>query len=266
MKTDSRLKKFCRLLGIDFYRLFRSASFYIIFGICAAMEILNILLYYFANGWIAELVGNDLHFYANSLFADFLSYGNIGLFIMIFFAVFLCSDFKNNTIRYKVCAGYSRTMVYFASLAFTYIVSAMVVAFGCAVGAAGIPLLGWNHTEYELLRSLYALFALLPFIAFVHTVSYGTKSVGIALGIGLPVLLILPAIFQLLATFAAWMPGVEWFIRTVFLAMESYVPVELSSGTEILPYFALNVSLCYIAWTALFVVCGYLSFVKSDIK
>ena len=268
MKKDNCVVRFFTLIGADFYKMFRSKSFYIIFGVLAGYILLDIGFTALANYMLKEiLLIEDGSICANPLFADSLSYGNLGLFLVIFFAVFLCSEFRTNTIRYKVSTGYSRICVYFASLAFTYAVALFGVALCCIINAAvGIPVLGWRHTTADMQNALYAFFALLPFLAVVHTLAYSTKSLGITLGVGLPVVIILPGILGIISLFTQYSAGVEWFTRIVFVALQQYIPQALQAGSEVFPYLALNASLCYILWTALFIAIGCLCFIKQDIK
>lgn len=267
MNRNNWVSKFFTLLGVDFYKLFRAVSFYVVFGVYALFMLLNVLLTFAAKWLTSELLEMENTLSANLLFGNSMSYGNLGLFLVIFFAVFLCSEFRTNTIRNKLTLGYSRTCVYFSSLTFTYIVSAMAVVLGCLITAvAGIPMLGWSHTDYALKYALYALFALLPLVAFIHTLAYGSKSLGIALGVGLPVILVLPSILNVLNIFVSESKAVEWVIRILFISLEEYVPLTIQGVGEELPYLALNASLSYTLWTVLFIVCGYFSFIKSDIK
>lgn len=267
MKRDNCFRKFFTLLSVDFYKLLRSVSFYVVFGVYALFILLNVLLTFAAKTLTSDIFEVEEMFSANLLFGNSMSYGNLGIFLVIFFAVFLCSEFRTNTIRNKVTLGYSRTCVYFSSLAFTYIVSAMAVAVGCLITAAvGIPLLGWVQSEYALKYALYALFALLPLVALIHTLSYGSKSLGIALGVGLPVILVLPSILSVLNIFVTESKTVEWITRILFISLEEYIPLSIQGFGGELPYLALTASLSYPLWTALFIVCGYFAFTRSDIK
>lgn len=268
MKQTNSARRFFALLGVDFYKLWRSVAFYVVFGIMILMRVVDIIVTFVANGFMEDYLGAEENLsHVNPMFASSLSYGGIGLYLIIFFAIFLCSEFRTNTIRNKVTLGCSRTCVYFSSLTFTYLVSLMAIAASCLVNfALGVPMLGWQHTEYDLKCALYALFALLPLIALIHSIAYGSKSMGITLGVGLPVIIILPAILSLISMFVYFSDGIEWFIRIFFMALAEYIPMALADGGEVLPYLALNASLSYILWTALFIVIGYFSFVKQDIK
>ena len=275
MKQVNSFRKFFALLEVDFYKLFRSLSFYIIFGAYALLTVLNVLLSYAANIMIetsygdAMLLGIDLTS-SNLLFGTNINYSNFGLFLVIFFAIFLCTEFKDNTIRNKLTQGYSRTVVYVASLTFTYIVSLMAVVLSSAlIAAVGIPVLGWEGSDYALQYFFYELFALLPLIAFIHTLAYGSKSLGITLGVGLPLITILPGIVSILNVFAIDNKAVEWFTRIFFISLEGYMTMALAPiqfGESAFSNLALNASLTYILWTVLFIAIGYLSFVKKDIK
>lgn len=266
MNKNSAVRRFFALLSVDFYKLLRSVAFYVVFGIFALMQIAEIILTKTSSNWMADLFGEPVATQANTLFASSMSYGTIGLYLVIFFAVFLCSEFRTNTIRSKVTQGYSRTCVYFASLTFTYIVAAIAVALACVVNAAiGIPVLGWTHTQSALQNAMYSLFALVPLVALIHTLAYSSRSMGITLGVGLPVIIVLPTILGIISLFAFTNKGVEWFTRIFFIALEEFVPLALQMG-EAFKNLALNVCLSYILWTASFIVIGYFSFTKQDIK
>lgn len=266
MKQDSTVRKFFALLSVDFYKLFRSVSFYVVFGVLAVIEFFNILLMYAVNLLVSDYPLESLT-HVNMLFGNSLSYGNLGLFLVIFFAIFLCSEFRGNTIRNKITMGYSRTQVYFASLTFTYLVTLMAVALSCAVVAIfGIPMLGWEHSQAAMEYAFYALFALLPLVALIHTLSYGSKSFGIALGVGLPLIIILPGILSMLNLFVYEYEWVEWLTRIIFISLEEYIPVSFQLEGMAMSHLALNATLSYTLWTALFIVIGYFAFTKQDIK
>ena len=275
MKQDNAFRKYFALLEVDFYKLFRSISFYILFGVYALFTILNVFLNYGANVLIeisygdAVIIGDELT-KANLLFGSNINYSNFGLFLVIFFAIFLCTEFKDNTIRNKLTQGYSRTVVYIASLTFAYIVSLMAVVLSSAlIAAVGIPVLGWENSDFALKYFFYELFALLPLVAFIHTLAYGSKSLGITLGVGLPVITVLPGIVSILNIFAIDNKAVEWVTRIFFISLEGYMPMALAPlqfGGSAFPNLALNASLTYILWTALFIALGYLTFIKKDVK
>lgn len=276
MKQANVFRKFFTLLEVDFYKLFRSVSFYVLFGGYALFTILNVFLNYAANIMLEVSYNGDamilgmVSITANSLFGSNINYSNFGLFLVIFFAIFLCTEFKDNTIRNKLTQGYSRTVVYIASLTFTYIVSLMAVVLSSAlIAAVGIPVLGWEGSDFALKYFFYELFALLPLVALIHTLAYGSKSLGITLGVGLPVITVLPGIVSILNIFAINNKAVEWVTRIFFISLEGYVPLALDpvwSAGSALSNLALNVSLTYVLWTALFIALGYLAFVKKDVK
>ncbi len=266
---------FARLMRADFYRLFRSAAFYVIFGLMAGLNLLNILFSRLSNSLLIAWEGeNSLGVVrVNSLFADSFSYGNMGLFIVIFMCVFICAEFKNNTVRNKITLGYSRTLIYFSSLIFNYaIMAGAAVLVSLILFAVGTPVLGWEYTEQSMALALYALFALLPLVALIHTIIFGSRSLGISLGVGLPGIIVLPSMFALLALFAGRFKGVEWMVRLIFLAMEEFIPMTVNASSVFgesaiyLSNLPLNASLSYILWTALFIVLGWLSFRRADIK
>ena len=273
MKKDNPFRKFFTLLSVDFYKLFRSVSFYVIFGIYAGFSALLVLLSLAVNKLTEAIEGDMLIFgldltKANSLFGNNISYGNLGLFLVVLFAIVLCSEFRDKTIRNKLAQGYSRTVVYFSSLTFTYIITAMAVVLGSVIIAVlGIPILGWAHSAYAVRYFFYELFALVPLVALIHTLAFGSRSMGITLGVGLPVIMVLPSIMSILNMFVSESSAVEWMTRLFFTSLEGYVPLVLAGGMgEEFSHLALNASLTYLLWTALFIGLGCLSFIKKDVK
>ena len=272
MKRDNAFSKFFALLAVDFYRLFRSVSFYVVFGVYALFTVLNVALNKVVNMIVSVTVNGEMmpglgDARANMLFGNNLSYGNLGLFLVIFFAVFLCSEFRENTIRNKLTMGYSRTLVYFSSLTFSYVICAMaVVLSSIVVAAVGIPVLGWEHTTQAMQYTFYSMFALVPLVALMHTLVYGTRSLGTTLGVGLPIIIVLPSIMSALNLLVSISKGVEWVTRIFFISMEEYMVLATQMPGMEMSYLALNASLSYLLWTALFIVCGYFAFTKKDIK
>lgn len=95
-----------RLLRANFARLWKTRSFRVCTIISVGLGLANFLMSYSVN---TECVKN--------LGAEFMSDGsNILLFISIFAALFLGTDYSNGTIRNKLIIGHTRSEIYFSNL------------------------------------------------------------------------------------------------------------------------------------------------------
>lgn len=66
----------------------------------------------------------------------------IGIFIAVFIGLFLGTEHSDGTMRNKLIVGHTRTKVYLANLATTFIASLMMLAVWFIGGLVGIPTLG----------------------------------------------------------------------------------------------------------------------------
>lgn len=121
------------LLLSDLYRLMKSKSFYICSLIAAALLVLNI----FIMNWSTKLIESLENGMPPMImpFSDGLSYGvssfsdgNVHLFIAIFTAIFITTEFVHGTMKNAVSKGFSRTHIYLSKL-ITMVIAILIMLF-----------------------------------------------------------------------------------------------------------------------------------------
>lgn len=127
-----------RLLRANFARLWKTRSFWVCMIISAGLGLANFLTSYSVNTECVKNFG-----------AELMSDGsNILLFISIFAALFLGTDYSNGTIRNKLVIGHTRSEIYFSNLITTaagglmLLAAAWLVVFVtglCLGGEMGMP-------------------------------------------------------------------------------------------------------------------------------
>ena len=95
-----------RLLKANFARLWKTKSFWVCMIISVGLGLANFLTSYSVNSECVKTLG-----------AELMSNGsNILLFISIFAALYLGTDYSNGTIRNKLVIGHKRSEIYFSNV------------------------------------------------------------------------------------------------------------------------------------------------------
>jgi len=263
-----------KLLRSDFYRLFRSKSFYICTTIVSALLCLSI----FMEKWALKVATTQLEgmegLPSTLRFKDGISYGliaftggDIQMFIAIFSAIFITSEFVHGTMKNTISKGYHRALVY-ASKLITMIAALFIMIFVLFIASviAGTIVTGEFGTftaatvgelfsiigiEMLLYTALTALFVM---IAMIVRNNGGVIAINI-----LGVISFGTLIFSLLEyLFDSKIKFTEFSIQ--YNISQFYMSMDLSSSTYIR---ALIVGLVYlIVSTGI----GIFAFSKSDIK
>ena len=107
------------LLAIDFYKLFRTKSFYVISAILLALTVFSSAIV--CSGFLRTYEENLLNF-GNTVGLGsmlgiawnivFSNFSNIGIFIAIMSILFTCSEFSFGTIKNIASKGYKRAEIY----------------------------------------------------------------------------------------------------------------------------------------------------------
>lgn len=104
-----------KLLKVDFYKMFKAKSFYVIGAILTALAAINSYLYakitldaLNESSFLSSLGLNTVNLYS-SFFGNVRS---VILYISIFVVLFICSEFSNGTIKNIATKGYHRESIY----------------------------------------------------------------------------------------------------------------------------------------------------------
>lgn len=137
------------LLKSDFYRLFKSLSFYI----CAAVAVLLFGVTIFLMDWTNKMMASQDNTTIPLAFNNGLEYAatafmnsNILMIIGIFSAIFVTAEFAHGTMKNAVSKGFARLKIYLSKLitmvsaAFLIMLVSFIIGWVCATivtGAAG---------------------------------------------------------------------------------------------------------------------------------
>ncbi len=187
-----------KLLRSDFYRLFRSISFYICTIVAMGLMAINIILMDMAN----KMTEGETVFDITSRYKDGISYGltafsngNVQMLLSIVLAIFVTAEFSHGTMKNVVSKGFSKLQIYFSKLitmlAATYIIIIATFIVGTLAATVIIGNIGDLNSDYlvqifktggiEILLNT-ALVALLLLVAMVIRNLGGTIAIN-AIGI-----------------------------------------------------------------------------------
>lgn len=127
-----------KLLKVDFYKMFKAKSFYVIGFILTALAAINSYLYAkIALDTINER-GPFLQFYNLNFFnTSFNIIQGVITYISIFVVLFMCSEFSNGTIKNIATKGYHRESIYLSKFITSVVGSIIYIV--CLALASYIP-------------------------------------------------------------------------------------------------------------------------------
>jgi hypothetical protein len=133
-----------KLLRSDFYRLFKSKSFYICSVIAFGLFILNLCIAY----WASKLATGSEEIYANMLPKDGISFalsafanGNVQMILAIITGIYITADFAHGTMKNVVSKGFSRIQIYLSKLITMIAAVFIIIAATFIVGAIGATII-----------------------------------------------------------------------------------------------------------------------------
>ncbi len=256
-----------KLLKSDFYRLFRSKSFYICGFIGVALFNLSIIGLYYATKMMADQTGNISAIanytgilYGISAFADM----DNQIILSIILGMFVTSEFSHGTMKNSVSKGFSRISIYFSKLitmvVASYIVLLVTFVTGVISGSLVTGKIGdFSKTpvvEYAKMVSveliLYAAFAaLLVFVGFLIRNLGGVIAINI-----IGVTMFIPILCNLLQMFT------NNKVMFTYASLRDNMSV-LISGTE--PDYMRTIFVAVI-YLVISTGIGILAFTKTDVK
>lgn len=119
------------LLKVDFYKIFRAKSFYVIGFILAALAAINSCLYAkitldaIDNSGMFSFTGLNMGFFISF----FSNLQGVTTYISIFVVLFMCSEFSNGTIKNIATKGYHRESIYLSKFITSVVGSLVYIAF-----------------------------------------------------------------------------------------------------------------------------------------
>lgn len=126
------------LIKTDFYRIFKSKTFFVILGIAVGLPILTALMVFGINKGFNFLIGEGGEDFAaiNGKLLISGIYGlssNVGIILPIFLVIFVSGDVSNGLLRNKILVGKSRTQIYFSHLFVITIISLAFISISALI-------------------------------------------------------------------------------------------------------------------------------------
>ena len=126
------------LIKTDFYRIFKSKTFFVILGIAVGLPILTALMVFGINKGFNLLIGEGGEDFAaiNGKLLISGIYGlssNVGIILPIFLVIFVSGDVSNGLLRNKILVGKSRTQIYFSHLFVITIISLAFISISALI-------------------------------------------------------------------------------------------------------------------------------------
>lgn len=119
------------LLKVDFYKMFKAKSFYVIGIILTAIAALNSYLY--AKMTLDSINGSGMFSFSGFNMTFFSSFFNnvqgVITYISIFVVLFMCSEFSNGTMKNIATKGYHRESIYLSKFITSVVGSIIYIAF-----------------------------------------------------------------------------------------------------------------------------------------
>lgn len=256
------------LLRADFYKLFRSRSFYICAVIAAALSALNVVL---LNSSINSELGIDASLLGyDGLFALITGVSQATLFITIMNSIFVPSEFAHGTIKNIASRGFDRWSIYLSKLIIGIFVSVVYILV-CSLCSFALGSAMWGMGEIDRavfldISRMLGLFLLAEvavqsmFIMFGFLIRHtgGTSFTNLGITILAPTL-ILPVINFALST---WCKLEDFDIADYWPAtyLTRYLSLDILSNDITV---GIIVSCAFIVVTT---ALGIFSFYKRDVK
>ncbi len=257
-----------RLLKSDFFRLFRSKSYYICTAIAVFLFNLGLIAFF-----IMDKASSKMEGYSSTLPKDGLTLGLYAfgdqdnrIILAIIVGIFITSEFTHGTMKNVISKGFSRIHVYLSKL-ITMIVAAYMLIFatiitGTIIGSILVGGFGDFSTDIlvHILKTvgiellLYAAFvSLLVFVGMTIRNNAGTISINI-----LGVTIFIPTILQIFEMIS------KNKIHFTYVDLASNIAIYASLQSQPTEY--LRSFLVAVVYFVIATAFGLLAFKKSDVK
>ena len=254
------------LIKLEFRKLKRQKSFYIILAIMLVMVIISALTYKFLENLTAEMneigeaFGETFSATGESVLLGFLSSANFSLLAAIFVAIVVCDDYGSGIVKNIFSRGYSRADFYFAKLIYLLCTTTvMFVSSFTVAGISGALLFGFSgdvNKTVVLISTQYL--ACVATVTMYYAICSAIKKLGASIAAGI----IAPSVVSLVLSLADTAINSEKFkindyFITSFTTTLSNISVETS---RIIVCAALSV-----VYAALFIVLGFESCKRVEV-
>lgn len=193
------------LLQLEFRKLKRQKSFYIIFAIMAVMLLIAGASYKILANYakeIGEISGETLPQTFQAFILSFVSASNFSMLTAIFVSIIVCDDYDNHIVKNIFSRGYSRTSFYFAKLVYVFITTS-IMFFGMAVLALifGGVLFGFEGLSERVILLIIGQYVVsMSGVALCFFIAMAVKKLGGTIALNIIVPMFVPLLLGLADT------------------------------------------------------------------
>lgn len=273
------------LLKADFKRIFKDKLFFVVCIIGLVFAVLTP----FINFGMLELLSSqgmqseEIEFLTGGqitakyiFFMAFSPANDFGLIMPILFAVILCKDFSQGTVRNKILSGKSRSQIFlstYISTAIMFVALILIYAF-MSLGVSLI-LFDYSTTPFTINDFWYALGSVglwiavyLAISAIVCLIAYVMKNVGLTMVMVIAVSMGVSLIGGLISMAGGMLQYSNQFLADLLTIVANALPFSASHGLGV-SFNVVNVIVSLLASIAMavgFVFLGIKVFNKKDLK
>lgn len=269
------------IIRLQLFRLKKSVLFWVFLGLCAGLTVLSALMLVGINALFnqAELgsILETLRLTTStvSIVSSYATFStDAALFAMLCTSIVLSKEFSQGTVRNAIVANKSRTQVFFAFFATALIVGAsyFVTSFVVSI-AVYAPMLGFGTlTTERAVTSVFCCFAMgLGSVLFTQSVVcmflFGSRKQSTV--IALPLVICFVAVNVFAGIIEAIVTSVQLTGKVVSETLLQCLPIYNLTvlNTEEPGGLTVGMIILYdLLFSALFLVLGYFSFKKADLK
>jgi len=256
------------IIKSDFYKFFKSKTFYVSLIVAILFATLTVVATYFGlkqagqpGGPPMGVISED----ARALFFNAISSNIIIMLVAVMTSIFIANEYSTGIIKDTVSSGKGRTKIFISKLIITGFASLLItLAFAVYQLLFGLLFLEYsvvfNGAELWLLVSTFlsAAVVILAFNTLFAMITTAFKTLGASLATNVGIIMFGGLLFYLVSLISDWLSNIsDYWLSDNLTAV---VTNALAGTYEFKP---LIIALCY---TAVCVTVGILTFRKQDIK
>lgn len=250
------------LLRLEFRKLKRQKSFYIILAIMLIMVILSALTYKMLESVaeemneIGEAFGETFSATGESVLLGFLSSASFSLLSAIFVAIVVCDDYGSGIVKNIFSRGYSRADFYFAKLIYLFCATTiMFVLLLTVAGISGALLFGIGGDVDKMIVLISTQYlACVATVAMYFFICSAIKK----LGASIAAVIIAPSVFSLVLSLAD--TAINSDINSEKFKISDYFITSFTATLSDISVETSRIIICAVlsaAYAALFIILGY---------
>jgi len=240
-------------LKSDFYRVFKSKSFYICLGVTAGASLLFILILGIAE---ASLNGKFM-------FGFGMASNVVAITTAIFVSIFVTSDYSSGMMKNYVSGSISRTKIYFSkyivclTIPIIFLLASTLLSglAGTAAFGYGVAFSGAEFAEI-IIKILLGILLLSAFVSLFFFFAVWVRSPGGVIAINISMLMVVDLILLILAFSIPSLRNIPdyWLTQNISDVAFSFLNNPFASGDGITVIFGSGVNLIKDIWLRVFLV------------